>query len=339
MNGEQPLNYEASDNSGVKAVAQLGGARSITALRLPPSRAVPQRARPDPGGHLAARRRNTAACAVDVTDSASNVADFPAAQPARIDRTPPGAVARSSRRRRGLAEHERLLRTLGEPGRERPCPDRQGALLALSCRRRTNACEDERSGDGIASLADLAVPTMGEWRLRMWREDQAGNQQAENASLPVTLRHDGERPELGFEPTARGDPTRLAAPVTDKVSGLAGGQIEISRAGLEQLAAADDRHRGQPAGGTARRQPARTGQLRRASLRPRPGRQPGLHRPATRWPANDHPHPAARDDLAAGGRRGQARRRRADAVAGGASPCVRTGFGSGSGVVREVVGG
>ena len=72
---------------------------------------------------------------------------------------------------------------------------------------------------------------MGEWRLRAWREDQAGNQSKDNASLPVTLRFDGERPELGFEPTDTTDPTKLAAAVTDKVSGLAGGQIELSRAG------------------------------------------------------------------------------------------------------------
>ena len=51
--------------------------------------------------------------------------------------------------------------------------------------------------------------------------------------MPVTLRYDPEPPQLGFEPPSAGDPTLVAVQVTDKVSGLADGAIEISREGSD----------------------------------------------------------------------------------------------------------
>ena len=62
-------------------------------------------------------------------------------------------------------------------------------------------------------------------------QDAAGNTQQQNASIPVRLRFDPEPPELGFEPGSAQDPTRLGVHVADKVSGVAGGEIELSRVG------------------------------------------------------------------------------------------------------------
>jgi hypothetical protein len=75
----------------------------------------------------------------------------------------------------------------------------------------------------------LKVPAPGEWELRLWREDAAGNQQPANASLPVRLRFDPEPPQLGFEVPSSADPTRVAVQVS--ISGLGGGEIAISQAG------------------------------------------------------------------------------------------------------------
>jgi 5-hydroxyisourate hydrolase-like protein (transthyretin family) len=75
------------------------------------------------------------------------------------------------------------------------------------------------------------MPAPGEWQVRLWREDAAGNQEPANASVPVTLRYDPEPPQLGFEPPPASDPTLVSVLVTDRVSGLASGQIELSRAG------------------------------------------------------------------------------------------------------------
>ena len=73
----------------------------------------------------------------------------------------------------------------------------------------------------------------------MWREDAATNRQPENASLPVTMRFDPEPPQLGFEPLAASDPTLISVRVDDEVSGLASGQIELSRQGIQHLAGID----------------------------------------------------------------------------------------------------
>jgi hypothetical protein len=65
----------------------------------------------------------------------------------------------------------------------------------------------------------------------MWRRDAAGNQQVANASLPVRFRFDPEPPQLGFETPSAEDPTRVSVLVTDRISGLGRGGIEISRTG------------------------------------------------------------------------------------------------------------
>jgi hypothetical protein len=100
------------------------------------------------------------------------------------------------------------------------------------CRARGGQCtEGAQAGIGIAQLRELAVPAPGEWHLRVWREDAAGNKQPANASVPLALRYDPEPPQLGFEPLVPADPTAVSVRVTDPVSGLAGGQIELSQAG------------------------------------------------------------------------------------------------------------
>jgi 5-hydroxyisourate hydrolase-like protein (transthyretin family) len=75
------------------------------------------------------------------------------------------------------------------------------------------------------------VPAPGEWQVRVWRQDAAGNHEPTNASVPVTIRYDPEPPQLGFEQSPAADPTLVSVQVTDKVSGLASGQIELSRQG------------------------------------------------------------------------------------------------------------
>lgn len=52
----------------------------------------------------------------------------------------------------------------------------------------------QRSGDGIASIADLAVPAPGDYSARVWLEDAAGNVNPANRSLPVHLRFDDVAP-------------------------------------------------------------------------------------------------------------------------------------------------
>jgi len=229
VNGRQPLNYEASDNVGVQN-AQFAGihvdTRSCDYRQVVPC----MNGRGQIEVETSRLSEGTQPLALSVTDSASNTATVSGSQPARVDRTAPGTVGLTLDGGEGWRSANGFTARWTNPAesdrapivaaRYELCPVGGGSCL-----------EDRRTGDGISALPDISVPTMGEWRLRVWREDQADNQLKDNASLPVAVRFDGERPELGFEPTDTADPTRLVAAVTDKVSGLSGGQIEISRAG------------------------------------------------------------------------------------------------------------
>ena len=100
------------------------------------------------------------------------------------------------------------------------------------CRAGGGDCsEARRPGADISALGDLSVPGPGEWQLRVWREDAATNHEPSNASVPVPLKFDPEPPQLAFEQGSSSDPTLVSVAVTDRVSGLASGQIELSRQG------------------------------------------------------------------------------------------------------------
>jgi hypothetical protein len=149
---------------------------------------------------------------------------------AHLDHTPPGAT------QVGVEGGEawRNRNDFDLAWQNAPEPDRAPIVAAdyRICRAGTNECvNNSRPGASITRLEGVAVPAPGEWELRLWREDAAGNQQPENASVPVKLRFDPEPPKLGFEALSASDPTRVSVQVTDPISGLGGGEIEISRVG------------------------------------------------------------------------------------------------------------
>ncbi len=110
--------------------------------------------------------------------------------------------------------------------RQSPAPTRR------ICSAAGTACATKsHPGGNISSLPNITVPGPGQWQLRLWRQDAAGNQEPANASVPITLRFDPEPPELAFEASPSSDPTLISVAVNDKISGLAAGQIELSRQG------------------------------------------------------------------------------------------------------------
>ena len=88
----------------------------------------------------------------------------------------------------------------------------------------------EQAGADLSRFA-VPVPAPGEWTVSLWRRDAAGNSTDVAASVPVSLRYDPEPPQLGFEPPSASDPTLVAVKVSDAVSGVADGAIEIGPAG------------------------------------------------------------------------------------------------------------
>ena len=232
VRGEQTVNYDAADNVGVKvARAVVGGAafgehwRGCYYAQQTPCPNGPGAIRVDTG----VLGEGTQTLAVTADDAAENVA---ASTPVtvRVDNTAPGAVPLQVEGGEAWRNQNDFDLTWENPdvGDRAPIASAHYRL----CRADGNGCADgSQSGAGIRRLADLHMPAPGEWQLRLWREDAAGNQEPANASVPVTLRFDPEPPQLGFEPPPASDPTLVSVLVTDQVSGLAAGQIELSREG------------------------------------------------------------------------------------------------------------
>lgn len=232
VSGPQTVTYDASDNAGVRAAHAIVGASTPTgdtrscdyAQRVPC---------PNGPGQIAVAQRSllegTQPLTVVAEDAGGNAAASPATT-VRIDHTPPGAVAV------GIDGGDTWRNRNDFDVAWANAPEGDRAPIATAhyrlCPVGGGECRSgDRAGLEISRLDDLAVPGAGEWDLRLWRGDAAGNRESANASVPVRLRFDPAPPTLGFEQPPANDPTKLSVLAEDRVSGLAGGAIEISRQG------------------------------------------------------------------------------------------------------------
>jgi len=230
----QSVAYTASDNVGIKAAGALvAGAengrdngRGCDYTRTLPCNNDPGRIE---GLDTTKLAEGTQPLVVRATDGAGNTGD---SQPVtvRVDRTAPAAPAVSVEQGEGwrAANDFDVSWQNPEEGDRAPITAAHWRL----CRVGGSACTTgSQAGAGIARLIDLKAPEPGEWELRVLGEDAAGNRNNDYASQPVRLRWDPEAPGLAFEAAPAGDPTRVSVAVTEKISGISGGQIELSAAG------------------------------------------------------------------------------------------------------------
>jgi hypothetical protein len=91
-------------------------------------------------------------------------------------------------------------------------------------------CQSGLAKGASLTKATLAVPGPGEWSVRVWLLDAAGNADAKTAS-EVRLRFDDSPPEAAFQPHDPDEPRRLRVRAVDRLSGLRGGEIELRRQG------------------------------------------------------------------------------------------------------------
>jgi hypothetical protein len=231
VSGDQVVEYTANDNVGVRAAEVIGGSLRKGFAERPCdfTQLVPC---PNGSGALGADTakltEGSQPLLVEALDSAGNSGRSQTVT-ARIDNTSPARVDVAVEGGEGWRRTPAFVLAWANP----PEGDRAPIVAAHHslCRAGTQECISARSGgDGIGRIG-LDAPAPGEYTASVWREDGAGNQEADNASVPVTLRYDPEPPQPVFEAPSLSDPTRISVIVADKVSGLAGGTIEISRAG------------------------------------------------------------------------------------------------------------
>ncbi|MDQ3871511.1 MAG: hypothetical protein M3301_07860 [Chloroflexota bacterium] len=231
VRGTQALPYVATDNVGVRfGRALIGGVRRVEQHR-PCDEA---RVAPCDNGYskidvdTQSLPEGSQPLAVQAEDSAGNTATS-ATVTARIDHTAPGAVPVGVEGGQGWRNTNDYTVGWSNPDEGDRAPIAAAHYTLCRPGGRDCAPAGNRGGLGVDRIPNVSVPGPGEWELRMYREDQAGNQEPANASVPVTLRYDPEIPQLRFQGSSRSDPTHVSVAVTDKVSGLAGGQIELGR--------------------------------------------------------------------------------------------------------------
>ena len=230
VRGQQPVRLTAVDNIGIgwDRIVGPGGQLAFNRRYCVFAERIPCR---NGGAQLTVDTGRagdgTRALTVEVSDGAGNTTRLPVMS--RIDNAPPGRV------RPAVAGGDAWRRTpaftvvWGNP----PEADRAPIAGAVYRLRRAGS---RRWGPRVASagatsrLTNLQVPP-GDWELTLWRTDAAGNQSEALASDPVHLRFDPESPQVFFERQRAADPARVAVGVTDRVSGLAGGEVELRRQG------------------------------------------------------------------------------------------------------------
>lgn len=239
VSGNQPLNYDAEDNAGVRQAQAIVGndLGDVDQRRCAMATAAGefQTGTPCPNGagqitvRTTALTEGTQPLVVRAQDTAGNMQDSAPPVTVRIDNTPPARVTPTIDGGDAWRNTNDFAVTWTNP----PESDRAPILAAdyKVCTASGAPCNTgETPGNDIARLP-IQVPAPGTWTVSMWRKDAAGNADPATASDMLTLRYDPEPPQLSFDTPSPSDPTLVSVPVTDKVSGLANGTIEISPAG------------------------------------------------------------------------------------------------------------
>jgi hypothetical protein len=89
----------------------------------------------------------------------------------------------------------------------------------------------QKDGPSVASVNGLTVPKEGDWTLKTWLRDAAGNNTINNAGPVLHLRLDSQPPTAVFSPIDPADPTRVVVQASDATSGVASGAIDFKPQG------------------------------------------------------------------------------------------------------------
>ena len=192
VRGEQPITYTASDRAGVQGASVLlsggnAGGRGTRATTLVRCRVRAARLHGLGTGQGPGRHPSGSGVPTDAAGNAGSSAPVVA----RVDNTSPLQVPVAAQGGEAWRAVECLRRNLVESTEGDAAPI-DGAMYRI-CRAGGAARTRRRAATATADLSSVRSPLPGEWTLKLWRRDQAGNASEDNASHAGQLRYDPRR--------------------------------------------------------------------------------------------------------------------------------------------------
>ena len=175
VRGGQLLNYNASDNVGVRSAEVFGGGRSGGSQARPCAFAIPEQmfAEPVPcpngPGQIEVRTsglpEGTSPLVIRAMDTANNVGESPPVT-ARVDNTPPSRIDILVEGGDGWRNRNDFA-----VGWSNPVETDRAPIVSALFKLCAEACtRGEQAGDSLARLG-IQVPAPGEWKLSLWLRD------------------------------------------------------------------------------------------------------------------------------------------------------------------------
>jgi hypothetical protein len=227
--GNQPVAVDASDNSGIRRTAVLVDGQQ----RLKLDRACDaSQVVPCPNGVDTYEGLPTGAytdgphdVTVQAVDAAGNVSS--ASRSVLVDNSPPGPPqAVTVEGGEGWQPRTAFnLHWANPPASGAPTVGVNWQICQAG-NPPTSCVSGSKDGDKLETLNALPVPKEGDWVLKLWLRDAAGNNTSNNG-VSVHLRSDTQAPTAVFSPIDPADPTRVVVQAADATSGIGSGSIDF----------------------------------------------------------------------------------------------------------------
>lgn len=105
---------------------------------------------------------------------------------------------------------------------------------SVASKARTQCVTRSWSQLAVERIDNVSLPDPGEWTMRLWLVDSAGNRNPESAVKLTGLGFDPTPPtQMGFAGQDPNDPARVQVRAIDPTSGIASGSVEVRRRGAD----------------------------------------------------------------------------------------------------------
>ena len=232
ISGTQPVTFDASDNTGISSVVtSIDTTRSAAASQ---GCDAYQMTCPNwPGATLDVDTRLAGDGAhrlvLGTVDRAGNYGET--SRTINIDNTAPIAPTNISVGSGGPWRQSPHVSVIWSDPKQDYAPI-AGATLEACPSGASSGCVSKSIDGRDVSEGDIDLPSPGQWDLRVWLRDAAGNQTRANASDPLRYGYDPDPPVgVAFLPLDPENPSRIFVQAQDRLAGIAGGEIEIRRDG------------------------------------------------------------------------------------------------------------